>query len=441
MTETLLASLLDTIPQPAILMDAEYRVVAANEAYQQRYQFTPGDTAVTCYQISHGYDQPCDRAGESCPLQAAVQSRKPERTMHIHNTPEGREHIDVHLEPIFDDCGELIYFLETLREVNRHSQAQGSARTTLKGESEAFNRMLLGLSQAADAKINVLLLGESGTGKELAARFLHENSSRRQKPFVTVECSGLSDTIFESELFGHVKGSFTGAINNKPGLIDSAEGGTLFLDEVGDIPLSQQVKLLRLIETGIFRPVGSVENRFADFRLVCATNRDLAAMVAAGEFREDLFYRINGFPVLLPPLRERRDDVLLLAKSLLRDLSGNLLLHFSEAAQDFLLGYAFPGNIRELRNLVERATLLCSGNRIELDHVLPPQLPPARPGPIGTDSWQTLGDNAIIPLQHLEARYLQHLDNTFSGGKSELAAKLGISERTLYRKLQKTSKQ
>lgn len=348
------------------------------------------------------------------------------------------------------DMDELVIQVENtlertrLRQENRILRRQlrdQDARFGMIGQSPAMYRVLAMIGKVSDIRCNVIITGESGTGKELAARFLHENSSRRQKPFVTVECSGLSDTIFESELFGHVKGSFTGAINNKPGLIDSAEGGTLFLDEVGDIPLSQQVKLLRLIETGIYRPVGSVENRFADFRLVCATNRDLAAMVAAGEFREDLFYRINGFPVLLPPLRERRDDVLLLAKSLLRDLSGNLLLHFSEAAQDFLLGYAFPGNIRELRNLVERATLLCSGNRIELDHVLPPQLPPARPGPIGTDSWQTLGDNAIIPLQHLEARYLQHLDNTFSGGKSELAAKLGISERTLYRKLQKTSKQ
>lgn len=429
MTDALLVSLLDTIAHPAILMDAEYRLVAANEAYRQRYQFELGSEAVTCYQISHGYSQPCDQAGESCPLQAARQSRKPERTMHIHNTPEGREHVDVHLEPIFDDAGELIYFLETLREVNRDSPGRGSARTTLKGESQAFNQMLLALSRAADAMINVLLLGESGTGKELAARFLHENSARRSKPFVTVECSGLSDTIFESELFGHIKGSFTGAINNKPGLIDSAEGGTLFLDEVGDIPLSQQVKLLRLIESGMYRPVGSVENRFADFRLVCATNRDLAAMVAAGEFREDLYYRINSFPVFLPALRERRDDILLLAKSMLLDLSENLLLHFSEEAQAFLLNYGFPGNIRELRNLVERAILLCNGHRIELEHLLPPRSPHRPPVE------QVVEAEEVIPLRDLETRYLQQLDARFTGSKSELAARLGVSERTLYRKL------
>lgn len=428
MNQPLLISLLDTIKKPAILMDAQYRLVAANEAYQQRYQFKPGENPVTCYQISHGYSKPCDQEGESCPLQAARQSRKAERAMHIHNTPQGREHIDVHLEPIFGEDGELIYFLETLHDINKHSVDYNSASTTMRGESTAFNQMLLELTRAADSSINVLLLGESGTGKELAARFLHENSARRHKPFVTVECSGLSDTIFESELFGHVKGAFTGAISNKPGLIASAEGGTLFLDEVGDIPLSQQVKLLRLIETGMYRAVGSIDNRFADFRLVCATNKDLAAMVATGEFREDLFYRINGFPVFLPPLRERKADIPLLAKSLLLNLSDNLLLHFSNEALRFLSDYPFPGNIRELRNLVERAIILCNGNRIELADIRPIQqitstIPPQP------------NEQVIIPLAEYEHRYLNSLDKTFQGSKSELAALLGISERTLYRKL------
>lgn len=440
MTDALLASLLDTIGLPAILMDADYRLVAANEAYRQRYRFEPDDREVTCYEISHGYSQPCDLAGESCPLAAARRTRKPERTMHIHNTPEGREHIDVHLEPIFDEHGELIYFLETLREVNKHSDGSHRARSTLKGESPAFNRLLLELSRAADSRINVLLLGESGTGKELAARFLHENSARRHKPFVTVECSGLSDTIFESELFGHVKGAFTGAIGNKPGLIDSAAGGTLFLDEVGDIPLSQQVKLLRLIETGMYRPVGSVENRFADFRLVCATNRDLAAMVSAGAFREDLYYRINGFPVFLPPLRERREDILLLARSILLDLSDNLLLHFGDDAQAFLLHYPFPGNVRELRNLVERAIILCNGNRIERAHIEPPTVPALpRHDVMATADRMEARDQLddIVPLRDLERRYLQQLEQRFTGARAELAARLGISERTLYRKLRR----
>lgn len=429
MNQPLLTSLLDTITQPAILMDAEYRVVAANEAYRRRYQFNPEESSVTCYQISHGYSKPCDLEGESCPLQSARQSRKPERTMHIHNTPQGREHIDVHLEPIFAEDGTLMYFLETLHDINKHSVGYNSARTTMRGESPAFNQMLLELTRAADADINVLLLGESGTGKELAARFLHENSSRRHKPFVTVECSGLSDTIFESELFGHVKGAFTGAISNKPGLIASAEGGTLFLDEVGDIPLSQQVKLLRLIETGMYRAVGSVENRFADFRLVCATHKDLATMVAHDEFREDLFYRINSFPVFLPPLRERAADIPLLAKSLLLSLSDNLLLHFSDDALTFLSAHAFPGNVRELRNLVERAIILCNGNRIELDDIRPLQQ-------IRSGRHTTTASEEIMPLHEQEQRYLHSINKTFRGSKSELAARLGISERTLYRKLQ-----
>ena len=285
--------------------------------------------------------------------------------------------------------------------------------------------MLLELTQAADSEISVLLLGESGTGKELAARFLHENSSRRHKPFVTVECSGLSDTIFESELFGHVKGAFTGAIANKLGLIASAEGGTLFLDELGDIPLSQQVKLLRLIETGMYRPVGSVELRYSDFRLVCATNKHLEQMVTAGKFREDLYYRINSFPVYLPALRERKSDIVLLAKAMLLELSSDLLLHFSEEALAFLLHYQFPGNIRELRNLVERAIIVCSGSRIELKDIRPPKL---RAG-------GGIVEQEVIPLCDLEKNYLATLAESYPGSKSELASRLGVSERTLYRKL------
>lgn len=433
MDRHLLVSLLDTIKQPAILMNSDYQVVAANLAYRSRYNYHPGRQAEYCYQVSHGYKRPCDEEGELCPFKAAQASGKPERAMHVHNTPEGKEHIDVHLEPIFAEDGKLQYFLEILHEVNKTSRNHISAETTMKGESRVFNQMLLQLSRAADSNVSVLLLGESGTGKELAARFLHENSPRRHQPFVTVECAGLSDNLFESELFGHVKGAFTGAVSNKQGLVASAQGGTLFLDELGDVPLSQQVKLLRLIETGMYRPVGSVENHHADFRLVCATNRNLTEMVSRGEFRQDLFYRINTFPVFLPPLRERPEDIEQLARAMLQELSGNLLVHFSDAALAFLRSYPFPGNIRELRNMVERGNLLRNGNRVELADIKPVlQAQQAGSGASGG----LLDDGGIVPLKALEQTYLQQLQQRFPGSKSELAAALGISERTLYRKLQ-----
>jgi two-component system response regulator HydG len=174
---------------------------------------------------------------------------------------------------------------------------------SLVGKSPAFNRMLEQITRVAGSDVTVLLQGETGVGKEVVAKMVHEQSSRMSQSFATVECSGLSDSLFESELFGHVKGAFTGAINNKVGLAETATKGTLFLDEVGDIPLSQQVKLLRLIETGVFRPVGIVQTRHTDFRLICATHRNLQEMVKAGDFRQDLYYRLSTFPIDLPPLR------------------------------------------------------------------------------------------------------------------------------------------
>lgn len=425
-----LEPLLNTIHKPAVLIDLNYRLVAANKSYRQQYHFSSTDQY--CYQSLHGYQQPCDREGELCPLRRVTESLRPERVMHVHVTPDGKRHTDVHMEPVFDEQGELCYFLEVLHEVKTGTCSLDSGYV-MQGESEAFNRLLLELKRVADSDISVLLLGETGTGKELAARFLHENSSRRHKPFVTVECAGLTDSLFESELFGYVKGAFTGAVAEKAGLVASVDGGTLFLDELGDVPLSQQVKLLRLIETGMYRPVGGVERRHADFRLICATNKDLTEMMHSGDFREDLFYRISSFPVFLPPLRERGQDVILLARKILHELSGNLLLHFSDEALVFLASYHFPGNVRELRNMIERANLLRQDNRIDLKDIKP-LFSQSGPEPaLPADACE------IIPLDKLESRYLQQLEAVFHGNKAQLAAALGISERTLYRKLKKTS--
>ena len=289
--------------------------------------------------------------------------------------------------------------------------------------------MLSLLNRAAPSDINVLLLGESGTGKELAAQYLHSHSARSNKPFVTVECSGLSEHLFESELFGHEKGAFTGAINKKPGLVEAANGGTLFLDEVGDIPLAMQVKLLRLIETGRYRSVGSIVEKQADFRLICATHQSLNEMVLSGLFRKDLYYRISPFPVNLPSLRERSEDIALIAKSLLSSIDNSRILTLSEDALNWLMNYDFPGNIRELRNLLERATLLCDGSTINVRHLQ------------SNDNHTTATDipfdgHSIISLEQMEQLYLQKVNRFFSGDNRQLAKILGVSERTLYRKLQ-----
>jgi transcriptional regulator with PAS, ATPase and Fis domain len=280
------------------------------------------------------------------------------------------------------------------------------------------------INRVAPAMTPVLLLGESGTGKELAAQAVHDLSPRREKPFVPVDCSGMTESLFESELFGYEKGAFTGAGQRKTGLVEAAAGGTLFLDELGDIPLHLQVKLLRLLETGTYRRVGGVEMLRADFRLVCATHRDLAAMVESGEFRRDLYYRLSAFPIPLPALRERSEDLPLLVAHLLSRLAPERPLRLDPASLTRLKNYDFPGNIRELRNLLERAMLMADGDLLSLADDLP------------SSSAETAGAEApIVSLQEAERRYVRQALEQLGGDRKQLASRLGISERTLYRKL------
>lgn len=426
-----LAELLEAHIEPAILLDRDYTILASNSAYRQRYGLPSAGTR--CYQSSHRFTQPCDQAGESCPLQSALASGQRERVLHLHHTAYGEEHVDVELHPLRDRGGEIVAFLERLTHTSL-SSAQPAAEG-LVGRSSAFNQMMALVHRVADSGTAVLLLGESGTGKELVAQAIHRASARAAAPLVTVECSGLSEGLFESELFGHEKGAFTGALARKPGLVEAADGGTLFLDEVGDIPLPMQVKLLRLIESGSYRRVGSTEPRRTDFRLICATHRDLAEMVEAGAFRRDLYYRINPFPIQLPPLRERRADLPLLIRSLLQTLGAPELNITAEAMQQ-LERYPFPGNIRELRNLLERAILLCNGE-INREHLLPNAIidgaEAAQRPAIGVTA--AFNPDDIVTLDALEARYLRWARDHFAGDRRALAARLGVSERTLYRKL------
>ncbi|MAD43706.1 MAG: Fis family transcriptional regulator [Oceanospirillaceae bacterium] len=423
-----ISSLLDAITAPAILMDRDYQICAANEAYRKTFSEDQAILSRHCYEVSHGYRVPCDQAGETCPLRQCLDTGQRQRILHIHNTPNGREHVDVELNPIRDDEGEIRYFVEIMHPVR---SAEDDPASRMVGYSPAYTQMLELLSRAAPSDISVLLLGESGTGKELAAQYLHSHSLRAAAPFVTVECSGLTETLFESELFGHEKGAFTGAIHRKPGLVEAARGGTLFLDEVGDIPLAMQVKLLRLIESGSYRPVGSVTPKQADFRLICATHHQLEEMVAQGTFRKDLFYRISPFPVYLPTLNERPEDVIPLATHMLDQLTRHRTLEFSDAACDWLINHQYPGNIRELRNLLERAVLLCDGRFIEPEHLEP--VPTGGSALLATSSG--IGSGEILPLADLENIYLARIARAYPGDNAALARKLGVSERTLYRKL------
>ena len=415
-----LISFLEHEVQPMIVLDPDYTILAANVAYQRQFgSIGQPVSGHKCYRISHHYDAPCDQAGEHCPMKKARELRAPDRVLHIHHTPRGPEHVAVELRPIFDAGGTITAYVERL-EVVRNASAKPSEEG-LVGRSAPFTRVLEALQRVAPSMLPVLLLGESGTGKELFARAVHENSARAAGPFVVVDCSGLTETLFESELFGHEKGAFTGATSRKPGLVDTAQGGTLFLDEIGDVPLSMQVKLLRLIESGTYRRVGSVETQHANFRLVAATHKSLEHMMARGEFRQDLYYRISAFPIVLPPLRDRSDDIGLLAQSFLRRAgAGKRTLTIDAEAMAQLQRRPWPGNIRELRNVLERASLFADDGVIRVEQLL------AAPVAQGAAPDMPLR-GASAPLDELHA--------TFGGTRKELAAHLGLSERTLYRRL------
>jgi DNA-binding NtrC family response regulator len=241
----------------------------------------------------------------------------------------------------------------------------------ITGSSPPMQSVYRLVAQCAPTNSTVLITGESGTGKELIARAIHYNSLRKDKPFVAVDCNSLSETLLESELFGHIKGSFTGAMSNKRGMFEIADGGTLFLDEIGNISLPTQAKLLRVLQEREFRAVGDTRTHTTNIRLVTATNKDLTAMVAAGSFREDLYYRINIFPIKVPPLRERHADIPALAFHFLNVFKSELgkeVTGFSEGAMNALANYAWPGNVRELENAVHRAMILTSGKVIRRAH-------------------------------------------------------------------------
>jgi len=425
-----LASFLEGLSEPHILFDANYRILSANAAYRQQYSPTQNIIGRRCYEVSHHFSAPCDQSGESCPLAKARISGQRERLVHLHHTPKGEEYINIELTPVLDEQDEPAFFVERMAPLL--FAARGKAEDKgLIGRSASFQEMLSLIARVAPSMATVLLLGESGTGKELVAHAVHQSSARSQRPLVAVDCASIPESLFESELFGHERGAFTGASTARDGLVAAASGGTLFLDEVGDIPLSMQVKLLRLLETGTYRKVGSTELRHADIRVVSATHRDLTSMVGKGTFREDLYFRLSTFPIHLPPLRERKDDIPLLSAALLKRLHPQRNITLSRGAAKLLREQQFPGNIRELRNLLERAVLLCDGDFLEvgdLERALHSSIHSPRPT-------STFPAKKPFSLKNAERSALKEMVEGHLGTREELANKLGISPRSLYRKL------
>src|SRR5581483_1096571 len=301
------------------------------------------------------------------------------------------------------------------------------------------------MRKAADSDITVCILGESGTGKELVARGLHANGPRRDKPFQVINCAAIPHELLESELFGHEKGSFTGAIGRKVGKFEAANGGTLFLDEIGDMDLTLQAKLLRAIQEREFERVGGMESVHVDVRIICATNSDLHEAIQAKRFREDLFYRISTFPISLPPLRQRRGDILLLAETFLKRFSerqNHRVTTISKQAMEAMLAYPWPGNIREIESTLERAVLISEGDTILLKD-LPLTVRQYYEMRDDEEAYEGMKDffdpaknKTVIPLEEIKRFAVHHALHACNGNISEASQKLEISRSTMYRFLE-----
>jgi DNA-binding NtrC family response regulator len=298
----------------------------------------------------------------------------------------------------------------------------------LLGRTPAMTGVYKQIAHAASADAPVLIIGESGTGKELVARAIHQHSNRSSRPFVPINCGALTETLLESELFGHVKGSFTGAVADAKGVFQTAHTGTVFLDEVGEMSPALQVKLLRVLQEGEVRPVGSSRPVKTDVRIVAATNVDVERAVNEGKFRQDLFYRLGVVIITLPPLRERREDIPLLIERFLKAASAKAMkqVELSPAAVVSLTGYHWPGNVRELENMIERLVVFSRGSRIDVGD-LPPTVTPRAPV-----LEKRLFDD-LPTLEEIERRYLMHVLEQVGQNRTRAAEVMGIDRRTLYR--------
>lgn len=295
------------------------------------------------------------------------------------------------------------------------------------GQSTVITSLINEIRKIADSKSSVLLLGETGTGKELFARAVHYSSPRRDKPFVPINCSAIPENLLESELFGYVKGAFTGAVGSKRGLFEEADGGTVFLDEIGELGQSLQAKLLRVLDDYEIRPVGGIQSRKIDVRLITATNRDVLKMVREGLFREDLYYRINAVTLKVPALRDRREDIILLSKHFLEKFSheiGKQVNRIDDAAMKLLMEYYWPGNVRELQNVIERAVLILDGNTILTEH-LPEGLKASR-------SFISEALEKTLSIEDYTKEFIMIFQDRYK--EQQLADMLGITRKALWEK-------
>lgn len=421
-----LESLLETHEKPLVIINTDLQVVAVNRAWEQAFGVSRADYV----------GRQCCDDNSACRHRRLFQTLEP-----YSGNFSGDKFVNVRGYPLLDADGRL-FLGEALTVI--HRSANGNAQHVLVGKSETFETFKAKLQQAAVTLAPVMLLGETGTGKELAAEFVHWHSQNAAGEFVVADCTVFGEDLFESELFGHEKGAFTGATASKKGLFELADNGTLFLDEIGELPLSQQAKLLRALESGQFRRVGGTTILRATVRVICATHRNLAEMVRLGQFREDLFYRLSVFPIDIPPLRARRQDIPLLVDHFLQQFGRMRGCQYSidKAALIKLMQHGWPGNIRELRNCLQLAAGLCQNFTITEGDIqfmrmasdFSPQYPVVDNVPAEPESNEKAMRTMTV-MEQYEANFIAKLIAKYQGNRKLIAAEMNISERTLYRKL------
>lgn len=463
-----LQGLVDVYDQPFMIADRQFRVVVINHAFEQAFGISRADAVGRhCYSLIQGTERPCPCGpnGENCPLAEVLERSVTTAVTHRYCDDEGREHqVQVQGYPLRTDSGE-IYVGELIQRdsARQHPQPPRGVpgEPLMVGESPIFRWTLRQLRLGAVSPAPMLLQGQTGTGKELAAAYVHHHSARRKGPFVTVDCTALTEELFESELFGHERGAFTGSTGTKKGLFELADGGSLFLDEIGEMPLALQAKLLRVLETGEFRRVGGLKTRRADVRIISATNR---ALRDVPWFRSDLYYRVACVSVRLPALAERKPDIPALVQELLARIghSSGKTFSITPDALALLNSYPYPGNIRELRNILWIAAVNSPNGRITCEAVslglpgssasnegtqavtvAPGSDTTAVPHPPDSTAVATPYTVAVDPgegvttLAEVEAQHLQGLLARHQGNRRAVARTLGVSERTVYRKLKR----
>ena len=426
-----LSAILDSIADGVFTVDENWLITSFNRAAEE-ITGVPREEAIgsRCYDVFRA--NICEN---DCALRRTISTGEPvvNEPVYIINSRGDRTPITISTAPLKDKKGRIIGGVETFRDLSRLEQLRKELENRytfedMVSKSPKFQRIFAILPTIADSDSTVVIQGESGTGKELLARAIHSLSRRKNKTMVTVNCAALPDNLLESELFGYKAGAFTDAKRDKPGRFALAEGGTIFLDEIGDISTALQVRLLRILQDKTYEPLGAVETKKVDVRVITATNRSLAELVKAGKFRDDLFYRINVINITIPPLRERKEDIPLLIEHFIgrfNKLQGKDLAGVTPEVMSVLMNHDYPGNVRELENIIEHGFVLCPGGLITIEHL---------PDNLRTSEIQT---STADTLQDLEAQFIESALRRNKWNRLKTAQELGMHKTTLFRKIKK----